>query len=530
MNSSGNHEINGNLSEHSLAELLVEILQAQLDGSLRLAKNNQKVIIYFKTGNLVFAVSNQRQHRIFEILLRNGKITKAQLLEISDFTNDFRLAKALEEKALFSANAIQAIFSRQIEAILREAFNWEDGVWHFSPLVRIKNDICYQVDVYSLMIEFARNLPKELIIRRFKNSEESFGKRPHAPAHISLRSEESFLLSRFEHSFVKIDEIQSLSGMSAGETLQNLYCLWLGGFLFRQNWESAFSEKYISDVLSLKLELKKQHLLETASEVTTTGLPEQKGKKIEQEKTAAVSENKEDNREELTLEKYLAQIENAETHYQILNVSIDADTAEIKRAYFRLARKFHPDLYHKNTDPETHRRIQNAFTELAHAYEVLRNEEAREVYNFKLRKVLEELKKAEKTDISQNSSSNEKRELNEASEVFESGFNLLMEEEYEAALPLLARAVLLAPEIARYHAYYGKVLAMDRNQKFKAEQEIQTAIKMEPENPDFRLMLAEFFIQYNLLKRAEGELKRLLAIVPDNKDAKALLDSLKRAG
>jgi hypothetical protein len=39
-------------------------------------------------------------------------------------------------------------------------------------------------------------------------------------------------------------------------------------------------------------------------------------------------------------------------------------------------------------------------------------------------------------------------------------------------------------------------------------------------------MLAEFFVQHNLPKRAEGELNRLLAIFPDNKEARVLLDSL----
>jgi hypothetical protein len=41
-------------------------------------------------------------------------------------------------------------------------------------------------------------------------------------------------------------------------------------------------------------------------------------------------------------------------------------------------------------------------------------------------------------------------------------------------------------------------------------------------------MLAEFFVNVKLVKRAEGELNRLLAIAPDNKEARVLLDSLKQ--
>ncbi len=55
---------------------------------------------------------------------------------------------------------------------------------------------------------------------------------------------------------------------------------------------------------------------------------------------------------------------------------------------------------------------------------------------------------------------------------------------------------------------------------------MQAALRLEPDNADVRLMLAEFFVQVNLLKRAEGELNRLLAIFPGNSEPRALLDSM----
>ena len=55
---------------------------------------------------------------------------------------------------------------------------------------------------------------------------------------------------------------------------------------------------------------------------------------------------------------------------------------------------------------------------------------------------------------------------------------------------------------------------------------MQTAIKLDPNNPIYRLILAEFFIQVRLPKRAEGELNRLLKIFPSNREAQALLATL----
>lgn len=516
MSSPNNLEITGNLLLHPLAELLVELMQARLDGSLRLSHQNNKTIIYVSAGEVVFAVSNQRQHRIFEMLIQAEAITKQKLVEIPEFTNDFALAKFLQEKEMFSASSLKSVFTRQIEAILRDVLGWTEGTWTFSSLARIKEDIHYKVDAYSLLVEYGRNLQKETIVRRFKSFKESFSRKPTAPAQINLLPQEAFLLSRFETSFLTIDEIKSLSGLSDLETLQKLYILWLAGFLYRQHWDAAFDESRLALISAARFELKKQVIAPpVVKPVELPPVPETK---------AANTDAGAEEKQELTLETYLAMVESAETHYELLNIPFNSTTSEIKMAYFGLAKRFHPDLFHKQTDAKTHSRIQSAFSEIAHAYETLRNKETRETYDFKLRKILQELEKLSPEEKAKPKV--EQKNLNEASEIFEHGFNLLMEEDFEQALPYLARAVHVAPDNARYHAYYGKILSIDKNQRFKAEAELQTAIKLEADNPAHRIMLVEFFIQYNLVKRAEGELNRLLAIFPDNKEARALLDSL----
>ena len=61
-------------------------------------------------------------------------------------------------------------------------------------------------------------------------------------------------------------------------------------------------------------------------------------------------------------------------YYEILGVSRDADKEEIKRAYRRLARKYHPDV---NNEAGAEER----FKEINRAYEVLSEPETRERYN-----------------------------------------------------------------------------------------------------------------------------------------------------
>ena len=165
---------------------------------------------------------------------------------------------------------------------------------------------------------------------------------------------------------------------------------------------------------------------------------------------------------------------------------------------------------------------------LAHAYETLKDEETREVYEFKLRKVLEKLQ----NEGGNSSSTFTKGDFNNtnqsamAAENFENGYNYLMDDKYYEALPYLGRAVHLEDDNPRYHAFYGKALSFDRSQYHKAESELRTALKPSPDNPTYRIMLAELFIEIKLFARAKGELTRLLEQEPDNKEAKSLLDSL----
>ena len=522
MTSPNNLEIKGNLRQHPLAELLVEIAQVRLNGSLRVGNESQKTVVYFDAGEVVFAVSNARAFRLFEIILSDGKITKEQMANFSDFTNDFLLAQNLIKNNFFSKPEIDRLFSRQIEEILKNVFDWLDGDWTFSALVRVKGDIRFKVELDKLLMEYARNLSAKAVICRFKSLQEIFTAKSAIPVHIDLSPQESFVLSRFENSGLRIETIKNLSGLSDFETLKILYSLWLGGFLNRPNRNAAFSDRKTSDILSANISLVKGQKTPTFTEFTPL-----KNEPPKAWKAKTPIEKPEPVVEKITLENYLAQVEDSTNYYEILAIEPKAEQSKIKQAYFSLAKRFHPDLFHKETNTQLQHRVQQAFGRLAQAYDTLRYEKSREVYDFKIRKELETKEKIRKTNLGKESVSSQK-ELEQAMDDFEQGFSLLADEEFDAAIPFLARAAHFASDNARFHAYYGMALASDKNQRHKAETELQTAIKLDEKNPDYRIMLTEFFIQFGLAKRAEGELNKLLAIYPKHPEAKMLLDTLRR--
>ena len=67
-------------------------------------------------------------------------------------------------------------------------------------------------------------------------------------------------------------------------------------------------------------------------------------------------------------------------YYKILGISQQANAEQIKQAYRKLAKKYHPDL--NPDDPEAEER----FKEVSEAYEVLADEAKRKEYDLKRRK------------------------------------------------------------------------------------------------------------------------------------------------
>ena len=132
-------------------------------------------------------------------------------------------------------------------------------------------------------------------------------------------------------------------------------------------------------------------------------------------------------------------IESAQNFYEVLGIEPSAKIAEIRKAYYRLAKMLHPDRYH-NDAPELLQRIEKAFTELGQAHESIKTPEARQNYDHRIRQI--ERDKAE----SAASAGEGGAKGDQAASDFERGFALQLEGQFDSAVPFLARAAYYAPK------------------------------------------------------------------------------------
>lgn len=501
-----NLDLKGDFRAQSFAELLVEIMQTGISGSLRLESGKQKCVVYFRDGRVVYAVSNSRELRLFNILLTRKKLDQKTLMQFPDLANDMELASRLLDKGIFTNEQLRAISISQMEAIIVEVLSWHEGEWHFSPLARLREDLVYSIDIRKLLIDYARCMQSEMINHRLRNVTENFSRVGNPPTDVLLQAHETYVLDLFSGVKPTIEELRPFCSLPESGMMQALYVLWLGGFIVRRDWNASFSAEKIEKLNGAKLSRIK--------EATRVTKPEPKP--VVEEKVPEVT---------ISLEEYLDRVENAKTLYEVLGVAEKAYPGVIKGAYFAMAKLFHPDRFHRE-EPAKIRRIQTAFTEIAHAYETLKNPDARESYNLKMAKEVEYREKRKTQGKEEVASTPEERQAEQGLQSFELAVEAMNEEEYAAAAGHFARAVHFSPQNALYHAYFGKALSELEGQHHKAEQSLQSAVKLDPKNTKIRMMLVEFFVDKKMTKRAIGELNRFLELAPNDKEATKMLSKL----
>jgi len=488
----------GKLSEHPLAELIREISATKLTGSLRLECARAKVAIYFEGGQLVFAASNLRAHRLREVVKRNG-LTEAHVAEFSANAPDEEFAAAMIKTGVLKPETLAAIRANQVCDVLRLALLWTDGGWEFDARIRLAAETRVQINVNRLLLECARHLPAGFVASRLKSGHSTYLKAGQNSA-TNLLPAEASILSRATDS-VTLKELAVTNAGGEGDAYRAIYALSLSGLLQRSVWPVALGHQTPS---------------------VLTGAPTSA-----KSKTADLAENKLDGLADL--EALFARLKTAGNHYEVLDVPRLATIDEIKDAYHALALRFHPDRFHQS-DAALRNKVESAFARIAHAYETLSDQTRRADYDAKrssrpVATSKEKIAPAQESHGAKQSAP--AADATRAENSFQYGLDALKRNRSDEAVRFLAEAAMLSPREARYRAHYGQALSRQSNTRRMAETELQTAVSLEPENVSYRVMLAELYKALGLKKRAEGELERALAADPKNEAARALLQSLK---
>ena len=505
--------MNGQLSEQPLAELIREISSKSMSGRLRLEHERVHAVAYFETGKFLYAAANVRTLRVREYLKKAEAVSDQDLAQFNERVSDTDLLKVLCAQKLLSPVVAEQIQTRQVTDVLRLALLWTEGAWEFEARSRLGEQLNSQFNLDTLILEAARRLPAKFAASRFEDPAEIITPVEENLVNENLLPTEVFLISRVDRP-ITVRELVAVSGLGHDETLGHLYALTLGGLLKRERWHSVFRGDQ------------------------PTPPPPPPPKKIEPAPPPPPVEREQTHETDpQDLERLLVRVKTARTHYEVLGVQPEASAAELKTVYYQLARRYHPDRFRKS-EAGLLSRIEAAFARITQAYDTLRDDQLRASYDAKLevRKKADQIADAapkasapvaEPDTVVDSSAEPVVSAAERAADHFKEGFAALEMGQKKVALGLFASAARAVPNEPRYRAFYGQVLAGNEATRRAAETELSAAIKLDPNNAEYRMMLAELYRDLGLKLRAKGEAERAVAADPNNRKARELLRALK---
>jgi tetratricopeptide (TPR) repeat protein len=199
--------------------------------------------------------------------------------------------------------------------------------------------------------------------------------------------------------------------------------------------------------------------------------------------------------------------------YEVLGLEKTATRDQIKRAYFHLAKEYHPDRHFQAGLEELTPQLEALFRGITEAYDTLLMEQRRREYDTNLA-----LKKAKGREESSAGASPEAQ--------VQSGQQAFRKGDFKTAAYFFETAVKAAPDQANYHALLAKTLAQVPGRQRDAETHYKKAIELNPSGVDHYLGLGMLYKKSGMAQRAQRQFEEALIWDPDNKTAKEELGKL----
>ncbi|MEW6144802.1 MAG: DnaJ domain-containing protein [Thermodesulfobacteriota bacterium] len=195
-------------------------------------------------------------------------------------------------------------------------------------------------------------------------------------------------------------------------------------------------------------------------------------------------------------------------YYEILGVSQEASPEEVRDAYYKLVKCYHPDV-NPNADQEIRAKAEEIFTQISTAYETLSERDKREQYDS--HEELSVLKSQAKY-------------IYEAEMTFKKGITLLIQRDYAEAEKKIREAVNMNPDEAAYLgalAWAGFLAAGDKSAVVEeVKSSLEKALKMNDKIPENNYYLASVYKYANDLRNAEKYFEKAIELDPDYIEAK----------
>ena len=524
----------GTLGEVLFPELAREVNQHQLTGGLRLSNGQVKKIVYFDHGEIYAAASNVMQDSIVALLERSGRLDQTQANEIKQKVNAGRpLSETLVEYGI-ARESLGQLRAEQVAAIVGSLCGWEHGDYKFEEGARIEGG-ALSMATSDLILDGARGLSTAKALWRVVGGPHTKIKLASGTearfAQLNLKPQEAFLLTRLDTP-IEVAELLTISGFSEEETLRSVYALYCAGLITRTGYTAA-------------LKVAAKSVPAPSAPSPSPQAPTQKDEKKDEDEQRDII--------------YMARlVVESNDDYEILGLKPQATPPEIKRAYHRLAKKYHPDRHQQGADAETIACLTSIFARVQQAYEAIKDHApaisatANTEVNGRAGATSSTTPSAPPPPVNQSTAPTtapatqsdsahaeanhgagngasvaEEAQVNEpgthdpelAKINFQQAMGRYQSGDVAGAMELFNEAVRLDESNAHYHAQLGIILALNPRRRKQAEIHLLRAIELDSQNAAYHMHLGALYKMLGFLIRAEKHFNLALNLDPLNKAA-----------
>jgi curved DNA-binding protein CbpA len=202
--------------------------------------------------------------------------------------------------------------------------------------------------------------------------------------------------------------------------------------------------------------------------------------------------------------------------FNVLEIPPDASPEDIKAAYHRLAKRWHPDRYTGEEKVEA----ESKFRELAEAFSILKDPAKRLTLQQQMPKAQPAAAAAAEPESAQERTPEDWAAM--ARTAFDEG-------KIDQARALIHYAIRLDGEKAQYHSLLASILEREGSDLRAVVKALETAVRLAPQDVDSHLRLASHFQTLGLAARAQRHLQMAQEISPNHPKLRAAAAKANRA-
>jgi len=489
-----------------IALYLKDIYFGKKTGKLVFSRSGIEKVFFFQDGGLLFAKTNVSEERLGEILLRTGKITPEVYASIGKYIRpDLLLGEALVQNRVLSQRGLYDGVLAQMYAVILGCFVFFDGKFAFDFEERyLDREFQLRVSLPLLIEKGVRAMSFHPAIHSFFSGKTLIARE--GELLFSLDEKERALWHRLDGS-ANIEYIMTWDASDPNWFWKSMFLLYSLGLAEFKDIPATVAipepppapapepEPPAAEA-SAPLPFSDEPLRSGDSEPAAT--PAEKAAAKDRDIDEAIYEAVE-------LRKRMGTLD----HRRLFGLSAAAGEADVKKAYFAMARRFHPDRFGRDLDPEMKKKIDELFDRITKSY-----------------KALSVPAGAAPAEPEPPASEGDKDPGKNADTRFRQGKTLYSQARYEESVQYLEEAVRLNDNKGDYFLLLALAQSKVRGASKKAEKNFLRAIELEPWNPEGIVGLGILYKKEGLTTRAKKQFERALEIEPGHQAAKQELESM----